>query len=220
MHRPELGEKITRALFSEEIGDSRKLTAYEAIDKAPKGTKFLRVAISPDPDKEDTNRDLNLRDLTRKTMQTLAKKYKGQKVQFFAAEHTGHTDKRHVNLLVLVPPGRLTKEDWKDLHLAASANAKKQRQDLDLEQGRGAANTYVRTHMMTGKSNLFERAVFTRGGSIKPLPPQCPVCRGNLARHGRLLECHNCELSFSGGKYLGLQVEPQRLELSQEVGGV
>src|SRR4051795_12871846 len=104
VHRREQGEKITRPLFGFAMGDTQKLTAYEAIDQAPPGTRFLRVAISPDPKREDTNRDLNLRELTRETMRTLAKKYTGRDVTFFAAIHEGHTDKRHINLLVIVPP--------------------------------------------------------------------------------------------------------------------
>jgi hypothetical protein len=35
MHRRELGERISRPLFSGEAGDSQKLAAYEAIDHAP-----------------------------------------------------------------------------------------------------------------------------------------------------------------------------------------
>jgi hypothetical protein len=219
MHRPELGEKITRPLFGFEEGDTQKLAAYEAIDQAPKGTKFLRVAISPDPKREDIYQDLNLRDLTRHTIQALAKKYKGQKVQFFAAIHE-HTDKRHVNLLVLVPPGRLSKEEWKKLRETATANARDQRLTLDQEQGRVIRKGYLAAQRSIRASNLLERAVFTRGGSIRQPAPQCPVCRGDLSRHGRLLECHNCELSFSGGKYIGMQIERQRLELGQEVGSV
>jgi hypothetical protein len=220
MHRPELGEKITRPLFGWEVGDTQKINAYEAIEKAPKGTRFLRVAISPDPKREDIYQDLNLRQLTRKTMQELSKKYSGQQVQFFAAIHE-HTDKRHVNLLVLVPPGRLTKEDWKKLRDTATKNAREQRLTIDQEKGRGIGNTYLAAQRSIRTSRLLERAVFTRGGSIRPQPAQCPVCRGDLSRHGRLLECHSCALSFSGGKYMGLQIERRgRLELSQEVGNV
>jgi hypothetical protein len=220
MHRPELGEKITRPLFGFEEGDDQKLNAYNAIDKAPKGTRFLRVAISPDPKREDTYRDLNLRELTRQTMQTLAKKYKGQSVRFFASEHAGHTDKRHVNLLVLVPPGRLTRGDWKNLRETASANAREQRLALDKEQGRTIGNGYIGAQRSIRTSRLLERSVFTRVGSARAPSLQCPVCRGDLSRHGRLLECHNCALSFSGGKYIGLQIERQQLELGQEVGSV
>jgi hypothetical protein len=78
MHRRELGERITRPLFSGEEGDSQKLAAYEAIDHAPPGTRFLRVTVSPDPKREDTNRDLNLRELTRSALSALQERFPDQ----------------------------------------------------------------------------------------------------------------------------------------------
>jgi hypothetical protein len=206
MHRPELGGKITRPLFTGEVGETQKLSAYQAIDQAPKGTRFLRIAISPDPKREDTYRDLNLRVLTRKTVQALAEKYTGQNVQFFAAEHAGHTEKRHVNLLVLVPPGRISKEDWKTLRSAATRNAREQRRTLDQDQERTIRSA--------------QRAIYTRSVTLRSPAPVCPICREDLWRRGILLECHSCALSFSGGKYIGMQIERRRLELGQEVGGI
>src|SRR4051812_28144525 len=171
VHRRGQGEKNTRPLFSWEMGETQKLTAYEAIDKAPPGTRFLRVAISPDPKREDTNRDLNLRELTRETMRTLAKKYHGRDVLFFAAVHEGHTDKRHINMLVLVPPGRLTKHDWKELREAATANGKQQRLALDQGQGRGVGNGYFRDYPTIGNSGYRPRDIFQRGASPKQAVP-------------------------------------------------
>jgi hypothetical protein len=221
VHRREYGEKMTRPLFSWETGDTEKLTAYQVIDRASPGSRFLRVAISPDPKREDSKRDLNLRELTRETMKALAKKYKGRDVAFFAAIHEGHTDKRHINLLVIVPPGRLTKKEWKEMREAATANAKKQRIALDQEQGITREKGYFQAHTTLRKSSFIKQEVFVRGGgSFRPAPPQCPVCRGDLDHHGRLLECTNCELSFSGSKYLGMQIEGRDFEFSREVGRV
>jgi hypothetical protein len=220
VHRREQGQKITRPLFSWEIGDSRKLSAYQAIDRAPKGSKFLRVAISPDPKREDANRDLNLRELTRETIKELAKRYKGQAVTFFAAIHEGHTDKRHINMLVIVPPGRLTKKEWKHMREAATANAKKQRAELDQGRGIFRQKGSYQAYTTIGKSRFMKRDIFDRGAATRPSVPQCPVCQGELDRHGRLLECTNCELSFSGGRHIGLQFEGAELKLSQGVGGV
>src|SRR4051794_40525414 len=165
VHRRERGEEKTPPLFSWEMGDSKKLTAYEAIDQAPKGTRFLRVAISPDPKREDTNRDLNLRELTRETMQALAKKYKGRDVLFFAAIHEGHTDKRHINLLVMVPPGRLTKKEWKEMREAATANAKKQRIALDQGQEVAKHQRYYQASTAIGNARFLKRELFDRGAS-------------------------------------------------------
>src|SRR5690349_3868957 len=81
MYRREHGEKVSRPLFSWEEEEREKLAAYKAIDKAPKGSRFLRVTVSPDPKREDTNRDLNLRELTNETLKALAEKYKVEGIE-------------------------------------------------------------------------------------------------------------------------------------------
>jgi hypothetical protein len=62
------GEKITRTLFGSD-GKMERKEAYEMIDKAEKGSIFFRFVISPDPEKEDTQKDLQLREITERTMQ-------------------------------------------------------------------------------------------------------------------------------------------------------
>ena len=60
-HRPDKdNERVMRPLFGSE-GPMTRLEAYQFIDDAPKGTKFFTIIINPDPEKEDTHKDLDMR---------------------------------------------------------------------------------------------------------------------------------------------------------------
>jgi len=125
-------EKITRSLFGIEGRMSRK-EAYKLIDEAQKGSIFYRFVISPDPAKEDTNRDLHLREITEKTIFQLEKLLK-QDIAWVAAEHTEHSPNRHVHICAILKQ-RLNSLDFKYLRLAATDAALFQRQQLDLALG-------------------------------------------------------------------------------------
>jgi hypothetical protein len=75
--RPGRGkEKLTRPLFNN-AGVLGRLEAYQFIDEAAKqGRYFYRLKLSPDPNSEDTKRDLNMQKLTRQMMQRLEKRLK------------------------------------------------------------------------------------------------------------------------------------------------
>src|SRR6266702_5100140 len=64
------GAKTTRALFGTD-GLLGRWQAYRMVDEAEKGSLFFRFIISPDPIQEDTKKDLFLREIIEKTMQTL-----------------------------------------------------------------------------------------------------------------------------------------------------
>src|SRR4051812_19322219 len=64
------GESITRTLFGSD-GHMTRQEAYRIIDEAQKGSLFYRFVLSPDPNAEDSLRDLDMRDLTSQTMQAL-----------------------------------------------------------------------------------------------------------------------------------------------------
>jgi hypothetical protein len=130
-HRPgKEKERMFRQLFGYD-GPLEKEDAYAAIDAAPKGTYFYRMIINPDPKKEDTRRDLYLQGMTKQTILRLEERLDlVGKIQFFGAIHNDHSPLRHVHLLVLVP-GKLTKDVIAELHLAATEEAVQQRQQLD-----------------------------------------------------------------------------------------
>jgi hypothetical protein len=114
IHRPDRdGEKQTRQLFSADYTTLEKKRAYELIDRAPQGTIFFKIMLSPDPNKEDNRRDLDLWNLTDKTihrLKNLVGEERAKHIQFFATQHKGM--KRHTHAIALVP-GRLSKEDFR-----------------------------------------------------------------------------------------------------------
>jgi hypothetical protein len=130
-------EKITRTLFGWD-GAMGRHEAYRMIDEAEKGSIFFRFIISPDSQTEDTRRDLHLRDVTEKTMVSLEARVHKQ-VQWVAAVHDDHTDKRHVHIVAVVP-GRLPKQDFQALpqvlRQAATSSCLEQRVALDIAQER------------------------------------------------------------------------------------
>ena len=99
------------------------------IDTAEKNTFFYRIAISPDPVKEDTHKDVHLWELTEQTMMALAEQLQ-KDVLYVAAEHDDHAPHRHVHVLALVPT-RLTKLDLAALRTAATDAAVLQRTARD-----------------------------------------------------------------------------------------
>jgi hypothetical protein len=119
------GEKIHRTLFTT-TGTLTRLQAYELIDQAEEGSTFFRIKICPDPVKEDTDKDLLLREITEKTMD-LEEKI-GKPLTWVAAIHDDHTDKRHVHVLA-VTKARLLPA--KVLIQQATHSSLEQRRELD-----------------------------------------------------------------------------------------
>jgi hypothetical protein len=128
-HRPgKDNEKVTRTLFNGD-GAMGRWQAYRMIDTAAKGSLFFRFVISPDPKQEDTGKDLYLREITEKTMQTLEERLKKQ-VQWVAAEHDDHAPHRHIHVVAVVP-GRLHVQDFQALRQTATEAALFQRKERD-----------------------------------------------------------------------------------------
>ena len=146
-HRPDKDkERVMRPLFTSD-GPMTRLEAYQFIDEAPKGTKFFTVIINPDPEKEDTQKDLDMRAITITTMQTIEEIVRAQgittPVVWVAAVHDDHTDKNHVHALASLQ-GRLDKPDLDCIREATTTACLEQRRELDRtlerqarERGRG-----------------------------------------------------------------------------------
>jgi hypothetical protein len=129
-HRPGKDqERKARNLFGID-GPMGRWQAYRIVDEAPKGRYFYRFVINPDPVNEDKERDLPLRDVIAYTMQTLEQRIQ-QSVQWVAAVHDDHTDKRHIHALAVVK-GRLKRDDLQALIDAATAEAQLQREARDV----------------------------------------------------------------------------------------
>jgi hypothetical protein len=127
------GERVMRPLFTNDSPMTR-LEAYQFIDEAPKGTKSFTIIISPDPSTEDTHHDLDMRQITITTMQTVAEIIRGQGITtpviWVAAVHDDHTDKNHVHALAALQ-GRLDKPDLDRIRETATQACLEQRRELD-----------------------------------------------------------------------------------------
>jgi hypothetical protein len=85
--RAAMGEAITRPLFGRN-GTLTKPQAYTLIDAARRGAVFHKFVINFHPQKEDTRKDLNLWELTRKTLAHIKTQF-GEAVPFVATIHDG-----------------------------------------------------------------------------------------------------------------------------------
>jgi predicted Zn-ribbon and HTH transcriptional regulator len=129
--RGEEGERITRQLFDRD-GPLSKQQIFERIDKVRPGAVFHKFVINLHPVKEDTRKDLNLWELTRKTLEQIKTPF-GDSVPFIATIHDDHTALRHVHGFFIVE-GRLSKEEFakiKGLWKVASKEVRRQRRRLD-----------------------------------------------------------------------------------------
>src|ERR687895_493052 len=123
--------RITRSLFGRD-GPLSKLQIYEMIDAVRRGAVFHKFVINCHPLKEDTRKDLNLWELTNKTLEHIKTQF-GDSVPFVATIHDDHTLLRHIHGFFIVE-GRLPKEEFakiKGLWKVASAEVWRQRSRLD-----------------------------------------------------------------------------------------
>src|SRR5687768_13302127 len=133
-HRPDKdNERVMRPLFTSD-GPMTRQEAYQFIDEAPKGTKFFTIIINPDPEKEDTHKDLDMRAITLTTMQTIEEIITAQGITtpviWVAAVHDDHTDKNHVHALAAIQ-GRLDKPNLDRIQEATTNACLEQRRELD-----------------------------------------------------------------------------------------
>ena len=132
------GERMSRSLFGRD-GALSKLQIYEMIDAVRRGAVFHKFVFNFHPVKEDTRKDLNLWELTRKTLEHIKTQF-GDSVPFVATIHDDHTLLRHIHGFFIVE-GRLSKEEFakiKGLWKVASAEVWRQRSHLDrMHQSRG-----------------------------------------------------------------------------------
>jgi hypothetical protein len=165
-HRPgKDGERRTRQFFGLD-GPLTRTQVYDLIDNAPKGTNFFRLVISPDPRREDTARDLDLRDITEQTLAALAEKL-GRHIEYAGVLHDDHAPHRHVHVIALIQ-GKLTREHFKLLRESATLAAVSQRRERDLARGI--------LHPVPGRRPA--RAPVLGGGGFVPTKhsKRCHVC--------------------------------------------
>jgi hypothetical protein len=123
------GACVVRTLFQAD-GKVERGDAYTMIDQADKTSYFFRLVISPDPQHEDNDKNLSLRELTEKTIQSLEDRFR-HPLQWVAAVHADHAEHRHVHAIVIVPE-RLQVQDFKRMRSAATEAALEQQRQLEL----------------------------------------------------------------------------------------
>jgi hypothetical protein len=126
-------ERVMRPLFTSD-GPMTRLEAYQFIDEAPKGTHFYTIIINPDPEKEDTYKDLDMRQMAIVTMQTITA-IVDTPVIWVAAVHDDHTDKNHVHALAALPR-RLEKPELHRIREETTYTCLEQRRELDRSRER------------------------------------------------------------------------------------
>src|SRR6266704_1471567 len=123
------GSRIVRTLFKAD-GKVDRREVYTMIDQADKHSYFFRLVISPDPQSEYNDKNLSLREITERTIQSLEDRFQ-QPLQWVAAVHADHTDTRHVHAIAIVPE-RLNVQDFQRMRSAATGEARAQLRQLEL----------------------------------------------------------------------------------------
>ena len=94
------GGRMTRPLFGRD-GALSKLQIYDMIDAIRRGAVFHKFVFNFHPVKEDTRKDLNLWEITRKTLEHIKTQF-GDSVPFVATIHDDHTLLRHIHGFFIV----------------------------------------------------------------------------------------------------------------------
>ena len=123
------GARCQRTLFTADAKVTRE-EAYDMIDQADTSSYFFRLVISPDPKREDSDKNLALRELTEKTVQCLEDRFH-RPLQWVAVIHADHAEHRHIHAIAIVPE-RLNVQDFKRMRSAATEEALAQLRQLDL----------------------------------------------------------------------------------------
>jgi len=123
------GTKVQRTLFNAD-GKVQRREVYDMIDQADTSGYFFRLVISPDPQREDSDNNLALKEITERTIQSLEDRFR-KPLQWVAAIHADHADARHVHAIAIVP-GRLNVQDFQRMRSAATEEALEQRRHLDV----------------------------------------------------------------------------------------
>src|ERR671912_1856751 len=204
--RGEEGERITRPLFGRD-GALSKQQIYDLIDATRRGAVFHKFVINFHPVKEDTRKDLNLWELTRKTLEHIKTQF-GDSVPFVDTIYDDHTLLRHVHGFFIVE-GRLSKEEFakiKGLWKVASAEARRQRFRLD------RMHQSLRNHKLLPLIEKYKRKRGQgRGRRVREIrmQPACQHCGygGRSGMPAYLLVCPVCKQGLTQSRqeyqYLG-----------------
>ena len=185
VHRPgKEGEKLNRELFGDLEESIRKEDAYGRL-VAGQGMTFFHLKLNFHPEREDTRKDLNLRDITRQSIMALEERLQ-RPIRFLAVEHNDHTDLRHIHAIMLVKlrrGERIGIEDWKVCREKATEQAALQRRALDAvmrvqkDRQQGKAHHALTSSFLQHAESRTTHSKY-RFQRVLYLSHPCPKCDG------------------------------------------
>jgi hypothetical protein len=196
-------EKMERTLF----GHGGALTDEQVermIDAAPDNTYFFRLILSPDPNGENQERNLDLWKLTKDIVEFLEQRLGRENIPFIGAEHNDHTDIPHVHALILIQRmGKeilIDKETINAVRNLATKRALEQKQDRQNVQELAAVQRQKR---------LFIPQLQDREYAGEPLDlVACGNCGNTQSPHTKdgWWKCGSCGKELSQGREAGLSL--------------
>jgi hypothetical protein len=193
-------EEVSRPLFGFG-GQMSREQAEHMIANAPKGTIFFPIILSPDPTRENTEKDVDLWQVTRQTFVALERRLHLEgNIQFIAAEHNDHTEIAHIHSIALIKGSRIGKEELRLLRQAATQEALLQRHARDVHTLR------KRKPPVAIQKHAVERR--RRGRGVRPVRTQggCLQCGyGSLTGIPRsYVFCPNCHKRLKRERSAGI----------------
>jgi ribosomal protein L37AE/L43A len=186
-------EEIDRKLFGHG-GEYTSDQALQMIDEAPANTYFWRLIVSPDPNSENKDRNLDLRLLTTQMVDWLETRL-NRDIPFIGAEHNDHTDIPHIHAIALIQRrGRemlIDRAMTKDLIKYATKMSLEQQKDLSQEIELNVLPAVAPAVQKPKENHLTQPPVFIARGeakqvfkhsSVKRLPQQAHSCSNCQAR--------------------------------------
>ena len=208
------GEDIERKLF----GNTGPLTKEQAewlIEHAAKNTYFFRWILSPDPNGENGEKNLDLWQLARDGVAWLEERlHRHGEIQLIGAEHNDHTGIPHIHAILLIERrGReliLNKKDIEDFRAAVHAmalNQKRQREQAQQQKAELMHQSDTK-RMLLDPHRMFNRLeaepsreVEVAFGTVSGI---CQLCKGEKERELRAAGMDHCPAC---GRELGQRKE-------------
>ena len=192
-------EEIDRKLFGHG-GEYTSDQALQMIDEAPGNTYFFRMIVSPDPNSENKDRNLDLRLITTQLVEWLEGRL-DREISFIGAEHNDHTDIPHIHSIALIQRrGRemlIDRAMIKDLIAYATKMSLEQQKDLTQEIELNvlpAVRSAVQPEVQKIKENhLTQPPVFIAAGEVKQVFKQTPA--RSVKEHPQ--SCTHCQVRQS-----------------------
>ena len=206
------GATITRTLFGSD-GAMDRYEAYRMIDEAKRGSIYYRFVISPDPAREDQRHDLDMREITMRTLQALEERVR-QPILWVGALHDDHAPHRHTHVVAVVPQ-RLYVKDFELLRKEATRACGQQRRLLDLGRYRERERPYQAPSLPRNPAYTTPRRQYRQshvsGGSL-PAPLRTCTCPRCQTVHVHTLRdpvhrCSSCGLILHRQKQLTLTLQ-------------